>query len=150
MRCVLQRVAHAEVRVGGEIAGSIPRGLLILLGVGKGDDEERMLRLASKIAKLRVFADEAGKMNLDVRQVGGSALVVSQFTLYGDVANGNRPSFSAAAAPDAARSLYGRFCDALREQGLPVATGIFAADMQVTLLNDGPVTLVLDDQAIGA
>jgi D-tyrosyl-tRNA(Tyr) deacylase len=144
MRMVVQRVARAAVRVGGEVTGSIGRGLLVFLGVAAGDGEEAARWLAEKAASLRIFEDEAGKMNRAVAEVGGGVLVVSQFTLLGDARKGNRPSFTDAAPPEAANALYERFCAALREKGVPVATGVFRAQMQVELVNDGPVTILLD------
>jgi D-aminoacyl-tRNA deacylase len=144
MRAVVQRVSRAEVRVEGKVAGAIGRGLLVLLGVAQGDDDEAARFLADKVAALRIFEDGAGKMNLALAEVGGSALVVSQFTLLGDTRKGNRPGFTAAAPPEAADALYQRFCALLREKGLTVATGVFRAHMEVELVNEGPVTLLLD------
>lgn len=144
MRALVQRVSRAEVRVDGAVVGSVGHGFLVLLGVGHGDTEETARGLATKIAKLRVFADEAGKMNRSVLDVGGAILAVSQFTLYGDTRRGNRPSFTDAAAPEEGRALYGTFCTALRGLGLTVGEGIFGAHMEVELVNDGPVTLWLE------
>ncbi len=144
MRMVVQRVARAAVRVRGEVTGEIGRGLLVLLGVAVGDGEGEARWSADKIAGLRIFEDAAGKMNLAVAEVGGAVLVVSQFTLLGDARKGNRPSFIAAAPPEAANALYERACALLREKGLAVATGVFRAEMQVELVNDGPVTILLD------
>ena len=144
MRAVVQRVSRAEVRVGGEVVGAIGHGLCVLVGVSTDDDDSRCDRLAAKLAALRIFADLDGKMNRSVVDVAGSVLVVSQFTLYGDVARGNRPSFIAAARPEQAEPLLERLVARLLEQGLTVSTGRFRADMQVELVNDGPVTLVLD------
>jgi len=146
MRAVLQRVSEAQVRVEGGIVGEIGRGLLVLLGVGQGDSVEDARFLAEKTAGLRIFEDAQGKMNLSVEEVGGAILVVSQFTLYGDCRQGRRPGFSAAAPPDLANALYERFVDLLRERRLTVATGVFQAEMAVTLVNDGPVTLLLDSR----
>lgn len=143
MRAVVQRVKEAKVTVDGEVVGAINQGLLVLLGVGAEDAPEDARYLADKIAKLRIFADAEGKMNLDVGQVGGSVLAVSQFTLYGDCRRGRRPSFSSAARPELAEKLYQDFTARLREQGLVVETGIFQAHMEVQLVNDGPVTLLL-------
>lgn len=143
MRAVIQRVAEADVTVDGEIVGRVGRGLMILLGVEQGDTEREAQALATKIAKLRIFPDELKPMNADVRAIGGGALVVSQFTLAGDVRKGNRPSFARSAPPDAAYRLYERFVELLRAEGVPVETGVFAADMQVRLVNDGPVTFTL-------
>jgi D-tyrosyl-tRNA(Tyr) deacylase len=144
MRAVVQRVARAEVRVEGHAVGAIGRGLLILLGVEQGDGDEAARLLADKLAALRIFEDDAGKMNRAVAEVGGELLVVSQFTLLGDVRKGNRPSFTAAAPPEQADALYQRTCELLREKGLRVATGVFRAHMEVELVNDGPVTILLD------
>ncbi len=144
MRAVVQRVSRAEVRVTGEVVGAIGRGFLVLLGVATGDEEGTALALADKVAGLRLFDDAAGKMNLALSQVGGAALIVSQFTLLGDARKGNRPGFTAAAPPEEANRLYQRFCDRLREKGLAVATGTFRAHMEVELVNDGPVTLILE------
>ena len=146
MRAVLQRVSEARVRVHGEIVGEIGRGLLVLLGVGQGDGEADARFLAEKTAGLRIFEDEQGKMNCSVEETGGAVLVVSQFTLYGDCRQGRRPGFSAAAPPELAVALYRQFVDGLRKRGLPVATGIFQAEMAVELVNDGPVTLLLDSR----
>lgn len=146
MRAVLQRVSEARVRVNGEIVGEVGRGLLVLLGVGQGDGEADARFLAEKTAGLRIFEDAQGKMNLSVEETGGAVLVVSQFTLYGDCRQGRRPGFSAAAPPDLANALYERFVGLLRERGLPVATGVFQAEMAVELVNDGPVTLLLDSR----
>ena len=144
MRAVVQRVSSAEVRVAGEVSGAIGRGFLVLLGVARADAAEDAQALADKVAGLRVFEDAAGKMNLAVAEVGGGVLVVSQFTLLGDARKGNRPSFAAAAPPEAADTLYQAFCARLRERALPVATGVFRAHMEVALVNDGPVTILLD------
>lgn len=140
----MQRVSRASVRVDGREVGSIGRGLLVLLGVARGDDSGKVSWMADKIAGLRIFADEEGKMNRDVASVGGEVLVVSQFTLYGDVSRGRRPSFVEAAPPEEAIPLYEAFVAALRDRGLRVATGEFGAMMQVELVNDGPVTLVIE------
>ena len=148
MRAVLQRVSRATVVIDGETVGAIPRGLLVLLGVAPEDTEKEARWLAEKVAGLRVFSDEAGKMNLGVAEVGGGVLVVSQFTLYGDCRKGRRPSFIAAAPPEVAVPLYEAFVNALRALGLPVATGRFGAMMQVELVNDGPVTLILDTKEV--
>ena len=144
MRAVLQRVTRACVRVDGETVGAIGPGLLILLGVGQGDGEAEARYLAGKSAGLRIFEDAQGKMNRSVVEAGGSVLVVSQFTLYGDCRKGRRPGFSAAAPPDLANRLYLNFVEHLRQLGLTVATGIFQAEMSVELINDGPVTMLLD------
>ncbi|MGN6718327.1 MAG: D-aminoacyl-tRNA deacylase [Candidatus Binatia bacterium] len=144
MRTVIQRVAEARVSVGEEIVSGIGRGLCILLGIGVNDSEKDAEFLASKIGNLRIFADEQGKMNRSVRDVHGELLVISQFTLYGDCRKGNRPSFSAAAAPEPAKSLYDNFVQRLRQTELKVVTGEFRAHMKVALVNDGPVTLILE------
>jgi len=144
MRAVVQRVSRAEVRVDGQVVGAVGRGLAVLLGVAEGDDDAAASYLSDKVAALRIFEDDAGKMNRAVAEVGGGVLVVSQFTLLGDARKGNRPGFSAAAPPEAANALYERFCGYLREKGLTVATGVFRAHMEVELVNEGPVTLLLD------
>ena len=144
MRAVVQRVARASVAIAEETVGAIGPGLLVLLGVAPGDGAAEATWLADKILGLRLFADDAGKMNRAVAEIGGGVLVVSQFTLYGDCRKGRRPSFVAAAAPDIAEPLYDAFVQRLRVGGVPVATGRFAADMLVELANDGPVTLIVD------
>lgn len=144
MRILLQRVARADVRVGDEVKGKIGPGLLVLVGVAPSDSEAQAKALAEKVAGLRIFSDSEGKMNLSVSDVKGAALVVSQFTLYGDCSKGRRPSFVNAAPPEQANALYLKFVDFLRALGVPVETGQFQAHMQVELLNDGPVTLMLD------
>ncbi|HET6714125.1 MAG TPA: D-aminoacyl-tRNA deacylase [Actinomycetota bacterium] len=144
MRLVLQRVARASVSVDGAEVAGIGRGYLLLVGVGHDDGYAEARRLAGKVSTLRVFADDAGKMNLALTDVGGEALVVSQFTLYADLRKGRRPSWTDAAEPVRAAELVESFASALERAGLPVARGVFGAHMQVELLNDGPVTLVLD------
>jgi len=144
VRAVIQRVAEARVFVGERIVGQIGPGLCVLLGVGVADGEKNAVTLADKVAKLRIFEDGQGKMNRSVIDRGGALLVVSQFTLYGDCRKGNRPSFAAAAPPQEAERLYQCFSQRLRDQGLDVANGEFQAHMKVLLVNDGPVTLVLD------
>jgi D-tyrosyl-tRNA(Tyr) deacylase len=144
MRVVLQRVSRAAVTIDGRTAGAIGRGFCLLVGFTHGDTERAVEWMAEKVSGLRLFADPQGKMNLALADVGGSVLVVSQFTLYGDTAKGRRPSFIDAARPETAIPLYHRFVAVLRELGLEVATGEFGADMQVDILNDGPVTLILD------
>jgi D-tyrosyl-tRNA(Tyr) deacylase len=144
MKAVLQRVRHASVVVEGEIVGSIDVGFLVLLGVGRGDSEEDVRYIARKIADLRIFSDAEGKFNLALADVGGSVLLVSQFTLYADTRRGRRPSFTAAAPPDLAEALVDRCAYLLRESGVRVETGVFGAHMDVSLLNDGPVTILLD------
>ncbi len=148
MRAVLQRVRRAAVVVDGEMVGQIERGLLVLIGIAPQDSTEEVRWLAEKPAGLRIFNDEAGKMNLSVADVGGAVLVVSQFTLYGDCRKGRRPSFIDAAPPNVAVPLYEAFVDTLRSLGLPVRTGRFGAMMQVELVNDGPVTLILDTREV--
>jgi len=143
MRAVVQRVTSASVRVGGETVGRIGRGLCVLVGVAHDDTEEDARTLADKVVGLRIFEDDAEKMNLDVRQVSGALLCVSQFTLLGDARKGRRPSFTDAMAPEPARALFERFCAFCRDAA-PVETGRFRASMQVELVNDGPVTLLLD------
>lgn len=144
MRAVVQRVSQASVTVDGRVAGRIGRGLMILLGVKTGDTEAEAEWLAHKIAGLRIFADDEGKFNLSIQDVAGSALVVSQFTLYGDARKGRRPSFSDAAPPEVADPLVRRFVEFLRAEGLSVETGVFGAVMQVEIHNDGPVTLIVE------
>ena len=144
MRAVIQRVAGAQVTVQGEVVGQIGRGFLVLLGVTAADGEAEAGLLARKIAGLRVFEDDGGKMNLALADVGGAVLAVSQFTLYADVRKGRRPSFIAAARPEQAEPLYQRFCSLLRAEGVAVQQGIFQAEMQVSLVNDGPVTIWMD------
>lgn len=139
----MQRVTRAEVRVDGEVVGETGPGLLILICAMAGDGEEQAARLAAKVAKLRIFKDDQGKMNLSVRDTGGSALVVSQFTLAADL-RGNRPGFSTAAPPDQGERLYRHFSTCLTAEGVPVANGRFGADMAVSLTNDGPVTIWID------
>lgn len=143
MKAVLQRVTSASVLVDGKTVSEIDLGLLILLGIQPADDEEKALALARKCAQLRIFADPQGKMNLSVLEAGGSALVVSQFTLMADTRKGNRPSFTDAAPPAQAQALVEVFCQALGELGVPTSQGIFGAHMQVELCNDGPVTILL-------
>lgn len=144
MRAVVQRVSSARVRVDGAVVGEITQGYLVLLGVGQGDGATEVAYMSSKIRDLRLFPDDEGKMNRSLLDIGGGVLVVSQFTLYGDVRKGRRPSFISAAAPDLAKALYEDVVKELRASGLTVATGIFQADMKVELVNDGPVTLLLD------
>jgi D-tyrosyl-tRNA(Tyr) deacylase len=144
VRAVVQRVSEASVAVGGDVVGACGRGLAILLGVAEGDDEPVAERLAGKIARLRVFENDDGRFDRSLLDVGGEALVVSQFTLIADTRKGNRPSFTGAAPPDVAEPLYERFCAALEAEGVRVARGVFGARMEVSLVNDGPVTIVLD------
>jgi len=144
MRAVIQRVTEASVTVDNQVVGQIGCGLLVLLGIGVGDQLAEALLLAEKIANMRIFADDDGRFNRSALDVGGAALVVSQFTLYADTRRGRRPSFTAAAPPEIAAALVDVFVAALRERGMTVASGVFGAHMQVVLLNDGPVTIVLD------
>lgn len=144
MRIVLQRVARARVTVEGRVTGEIGRGLLLLAGFTDGDSEDALAWMADKVVGLRIFPDDEGKMNRSVQEVGGGLLVVSQFTLYGDTRKGRRPSFVDAARPEIAIPLYERFVELLRATGLPVGTGEFGAMMDVELVNDGPVTLILE------
>src|SRR5579859_2837625 len=144
MRAVIQRVTRARVTVGGEITGEIGKGLLILLGISRADTDDHIRWMADKIAGLRIFEDADGKMNVDLAAIGGSVLVVSQFTLYGNCEKGRRPSFIDAAPPEIAEPIYLKFVDALKALGVPVATGIFRAEMAVELVNDGPVTLIVE------
>ena len=144
MKAVVQRVSSARVRVAGEVVGEIGAGLCVLVGIARGDDEAIAAKLAAKIARLRIFADEEGRFDRSVTDVGGAVLVVSQFTLLADTAKGTRPSFSRAAAPEDAEPLYERFCDELDQLGVPVRRGVFGAKMVVEVENDGPVTIILD------
>ena len=144
MRALLQRVTRAEVRTGDETVGAIGRGLVVFLGVGPADDDPTADGLARTVAELRIFADDEGRTNRSLLDVGGNALVVSQFTLFADTRRGRRPGFSGAASPDLAERLYLRFAAALEELGVPVATGRFGAAMAVELVNDGPFTIWLD------
>ena len=144
MRVVLQRVAHASVTVDGEIIGKIQRGFLLLVGVTHDDAMEDMEYLVRKIVQMRIFEDEEGKLNRSIQDIGGEILSVSQFTLYADTKKGNRPSFSKAAPGDVAVEMFEQFNGLLRDTGIPVETGKFGADMKVELLNDGPVTILLD------
>ena len=146
MKAVIQRVTRASVHVEGKTVGQIESGLLVLLGVAKGDGESDGRYLVEKIRTLRIFSDEQGKMNRSLADIGGSVLLVSQFTLLGRTTNGRRPSFDEAAPPDEAKRLYEAVATELRAQKIPVETGIFAAHMQVELLNDGPVTFMLDSR----
>ncbi len=148
MRILAQRVSRAQVAVDGRKAGSIGRGLLLLVGIGAQDAQEDIDSLAVKVARLRVFEDAAGKMNLDIAQAGGSLLSVPQFTLYADLSKGNRPGFEVAAPPDRAKKLWGDFNQSLRKAGLIVEEGVFGARMDVELVNDGPVTVWLDSKDI--
>ena len=144
MRALIQRVAHASVVVDGAEVGRCDKGVLVLLGVAPNDTEDQARWLARKVAGLRIFSDDDGKMNLGLTDIGGDALVISQFTLYGDCRKGRRPSFVGSARPEQAAPLYERFCELLAAEGVPTQRGIFAADMKVSLMNDGPVTLIVD------
>jgi len=146
MRAIVQRVSEARIKIDGETVGEIGRGLLVLLGIAKSDAAEQARGLADKIVSLRIFSDAAGKMNLDLAEVSGAVLVVSQFTLYGDCSKGRRPSFIDASPPETAIPLYEAFINAVKAHGIPTATGRFGAMMQVDLTNDGPVTLILDSK----
>jgi D-aminoacyl-tRNA deacylase len=143
MRAVCQRVSEARVRIDGDVQGEIERGLVVLLGVQRGDDPAEAARLAGKVARLRIFEGGTGKFDRSVQDVGGAALIVSQFTLIADTRKGNRPSFAEAAPPEEAEPLYEEFCAAVAAAGVPVQRGIFGAHMAVELVNDGPVTIVL-------
>ena len=146
MRAVVQRVTNADVKIDGRVNGKIDDGLLVLLGVGNGDTEEDMKYIADKIIKLRIFSDENDKMNLSLEDVGGSMLVISQFTLYGDCSHGRRPYFGNAMEPVSANEMYEKFVAYIREQGIHTETGEFGADMKVSLTNDGPVTIILESK----
>lgn len=146
MKAVIQRVKSAQVCVDGRVSGKIGKGLLVLLGVGKGDGESDLSFLTSKIPELRIFEDDSGKFNLSLREIDGEILVVSQFTLFGDCRKGRRPSFTEAEEPSAAKHFYERFILKLKERGIPVETGEFQTKMEVHLINDGPVMLLLDSR----
>lgn len=148
MRAVIQRVTDARVTVEGDVTGAIEQGLVVLLGVGKEDNSKDVAYLAEKVCNLRIFEDENEKMNLSLRDIGGSLLVVSQFTLYGDVRKGRRPGFEGAASPDRANALYEGFVEACQALGVKVDTGKFQTHMQVALVNDGPVTILLDSKKL--
>lgn len=148
MRALVQRVSSASVTVEGTVTGAIGPGLLILLGVGDGDTDEVARRMADKCANLRIMEDPEGRMNISLLDSGGAALVVSQFTLYADCRRGRRPSFTGSAGPEEGERLYDVFCDALRALGVPVETGVFRAHMDVSLTNDGPVTIWLDSEEV--
>ena len=148
MRAVIQRVTDARVTVEGDVTGAIEQGLVVLLGVGKEDNSTDVAYLAEKVCNLRIFEDENEKMNLSLRDIGGSLLVVSQFTLYGDVRKGRRPGFEGAASPDRANALYEEFVESCQALGVKVDTGKFQTHMQVALVNDGPVTILLDSKKL--
>lgn len=147
MRAVIQRVTSAQVKVDDDVCGKISGGLLVFLGVGKEDTAEDIAYLADKIINLRIFGDENGKMNLSLKDVNGGMLVISQFTLYGDCSHGRRPYFGDAMNPETAEKMYRSFTEYVRGNGIHAETGIFGADMQVTLTNSGPVTIILDSRA---
>lgn len=146
MKAVIQRVTGADVKIDGKINGEISNGLMVLLGVGNGDTDEDMKYIADKIINLRIFSDENDKMNLSLKDVGGSMLVISQFTLYGDCSHGRRPYFGDAMEPVGANEMYKSFVRYVKEQGIHTETGEFGADMKVTLTNDGPVTIILESR----
>ena len=146
MRAVVQRVTNADVKIDGRVNGKIDDGLLVLLGVGNGDTEEVMKYIADKMIKLRIFSDENDKINLSLEDVGGSMLVISQFTLYGDCSHGRRPYFGNAMEPVSANEMYEKFVAYIKEQGIHTETGEFGADMKVSLTNDGPVTIILESK----
>lgn len=148
MRCVIQRVSSASVISEGERTGAIEKGFMVLVGVCAEDTEKDVKYMAEKVPNLRIFEDEQGKMNLSLKDVGGAMLAVSQFTLYGDARGGRRPSFSTAARPEAANALYEKLVEAWRAQGIRVETGRFRTDMQVSLVNDGPVTILMDSSKL--
>ena len=146
MRAVVQRVTNADVKIDGRVNGKIDNGLLVLLGGGRGDTKKNMKHIADKIIKLRIFSDENDKMNLSLEDVGGSMLVISQFTLYGDCSHGRRPYFGNAMEPVSANEMYEKFVAYIKEQGIHTETGEFGADMKVSLTNDGPVTIILESK----
>ena len=148
MRAILQRVTNADVKIDDKCAGKCGHGLMILLGVGKDDTQDQLKKLADKIIKLRIFEDENGKTNLSIKDVGGSMLIVSQFTLYWNCKKGNRPSFDGAMPPDRANEMYLEFVEYMKQNGMNVETGEFGADMKVSLTNDGPVTVYLDTDTL--
>ena len=144
MKAVIQRCLNAELRVDGELISKIEKGMVVFLGVGVGDSEVELEKINKKIAKLRIFEDENGKMNLSIKDIGGEILLVSQFTLYGDCSHGNRPSFIMAERPEKANELYLKMKEYLINENIPVKTGVFGADMKINVLNDGPVTILID------
>ena len=148
MRSVIQRVSQASVKVEGEIVGKIAKGLMVLIGVGEDDNTEDVIWTAEKLSGLRIFEDDEEKMNLSIKDVGGDFLLVSQFTLYGDCRKGKRPSFSLAASPDQGRLLFEQLISEIRARGFKVETGVFQAHMEVELVNDGPVTIMLDSKKL--
>lgn len=148
MRAVVQRVAEANVKVKGNVVGEISKGLLVFLGVGKDDSEKDLEYMVDKVLGLRIFEDENNKMNLSVMDIGGELLVVSQFTLYGDVRKGKRPSFTSSAYPELAEEIYEQFIEKCREEGIRTEKGVFGAHMEVSILNDGPVTILIDSKKV--
>ena len=148
MKAVVQRVLKADLKVDGRLISEIDKGLVIFLGVGQGDEESDLLKIAAKISKLRIFEDENGKMNLSIKDVGGQILLVSQFTLFGDCRHGNRPSFIMAEKPERANQLYENMKTLLENENISVKTGVFGADMKINALNDGPVTIILDSKEL--
>lgn len=148
MKAVVQRVLKADLKVDGKLISEIDKGLVIFLGVGQGDEESDLLKIAAKISKLRIFEDENGKMNLSIKDVGGQILLVSQFTLFGDCRHGNRPSFIMAEKPERANQLYENMKTLLENENISVKTGVFGADMKINALNDGPVTIILDSKEL--
>ena len=146
MKAVIQRVLSAELKVDGNLISKIDKGMVVFLGVGVGDNLENVEKVGKKIAKLRIFEDENGKMNLSIKDIGGEILLVSQFTLYGDCSHGNRPSFIMAERPEKANELYLKMKELLLNENIPVQTGVFGADMKINALNDGPVTILMDSK----
>lgn len=148
MKAVVQRTLSASLKVDGKLISEIDKGLVVFLGVGQGDEEGDLIKLAAKISKLRIFEDANGKMNLSIKDIGGQILLVSQFTLYGDCSHGNRPSFIMAEKPERANSLYEQMKYLLEKENIPIQTGVFGADMKIDVLNDGPVTIILDSKEL--
>lgn len=148
MRAVVQRVKEASCRVDGEIVGKIDKGILLFLGVGQGDEDKDLNYLVDKVVGLRIFSDDEGKMNLSLEDIEGEILIISQFTLYGDVRKGKRPSFTNSAAPDLGEKFYKQFIEEVKSRGIKAETGVFGADMDIELINDGPVTILLDSEKI--
>src|SRR5690554_3355462 len=146
MRAVVQRVSEASVKVEGNIVGEIDKGLLVLLGVGEEDNDKDLEYMVDKVLGLRIFEDDNGKMNLSLLDIGGEILIISQFTLYGDVRKGKRPSFTKSAHPDIAKDIYLKFVEKCKEKGIKIEEGIFGANMDVSLINDGPVTIIIDSK----
>ena len=148
MKAVVQRVLRADLKVDGKLISEINKGLVVFMGVGQGDEEGDIIKLAAKISKLRIFEDANGKMNLSIKDIDGQILLVSQFTLYGDCSHGNRPSFIMAEKPERANSLYEQMKYLLEKENIPIQTGVFGADMKIDALNDGPVTIILDSKEL--